>query len=189
MAELARKIYRMLGLAFPILYFIYTKKVTLIIILIPLIFFVLYELLRKLFPRLNKFYFKYLKWITKKKEKTGLTGTTSLLVSFLLTILFFEKNIAIFAMTFSVLGDAASSLIGKKFGKIKLIGKKTLEGSIGFFIISLIAGIILVNLGLKLNYFIIFTGALAAALAELFSYKIDDNLTISIISALAMSLI
>jgi len=189
MAELARKIYRMIGLIFPILYFVYTKKVMLVIILISLIVLFLYEILRFGFPQLNKFYFKYLKTIAKKKEKKALTGTTYLLASFLLTVFLFEKNIAILAMTFSILGDAASSLIGKKFGKTKLIKKRTLEGSLGFFIISLIAGIVLINLGLKLKYPVIIIGALAATLAELFSYKIDDNLTISLISGLVMSLV
>ncbi len=190
MPEIARKIYRMLGLLFPILYFIYTKKVMLVIILISLGVFVLYELLRFSFPQLNKLYFRYLKIITKKKEKKAMTGTTYLLISFFFTILLFKKNIAIAAMTFSVVGDAASSLIGKKFGKTKLISKpkKTFEGSTAFFISSLIAGLIFVYFGLEINYIVMFMGILAATIAEILPFSIDDNLTISIISGLAMSL-
>lgn len=189
MGEIARKTYRMLGLIFPIIYFIYTKKVTLFILVIGLAIFALYDILKIMIPSLSKFYFKYLKWISKKKEKRGLTGTTYLLISFLLTVFLFEKNIAIAAMTFSVMGDAASSLIGKKFGKNKLIGKRTFEGSVAFFIASLIAGLIFLYFGLEITYGIMFIGILAATIAELLPIQIDDNLTISIVSGLVMSLI
>jgi dolichol kinase len=86
-----------------------------------------------------------------------------------------------------VFGDAAATLVGVKWGRIKL-GQRSLEGSIAFFLICLIVGLGLLRV-LMLNLNIVLIGALAAALIELLPLPFDDNLTVPIFSALVMSLI
>jgi len=75
-------------------------------------------------------------------------------------------------------GDALSTLAGKKFGKRK-IGAKTLEGSFACFAGALAAGIFFVSPAIAV------AGAVAATLAELVP-RIDDNLVIPIVAGLAM---
>lgn len=191
MNEILRKLYRCLGLIFPILYLFYSKNIILIILGVISAIFVIFEILRFKFSIITKKYFKYLSAIAKEREKKNISGTTYVLISELLTVILFEKSIAITAIFFLILGDAASSLIGK-YGRIK-IWNKTLEGSISCFIVCFIVGMILLK-----NIYIVFFGALAATLIELIpiyikinkkKFYLDDNLSIGLVSGLVMSLV
>ena len=79
-----------------------------------------------------------------------------------------------------ILSDPIASLVGRSFGKFKLVGEKTLEGSIVFFIIT---AIVLINF--EFTSFKVMFVASGATLIELFSKEIniDDNLLIPLVSA------
>ena len=66
--------------------------------------------------------------------------------------------------------------------------KKTIEGSLACFMACFVVGFIL-SLLLDINLMVVLIGSIAATLAELFTVKLDDNLTISIIAAIVMSLL
>lgn len=57
----------------------------------------------------------------------------------LLIAIFPVQKIALGAMLVTVIGDAFSTLVGKRFGKTKLLGEKSLEGSAAFFFSAEIA--------------------------------------------------
>jgi dolichol kinase len=143
--------------------------------------------LRFEFPSINQVIFRYLKPIVKEEEKKRILGTTYFIFAALLVVWLFKKPIAITSISFAVFGDAAATLVGVKWGRIKL-GQRSLEGSIAFFLICLIVGLGLLRV-LMLNLNIVLIGALAAALIELLPLPFDDNLTVPIFSALVMSLI
>jgi len=87
------------------------------------------------------------------------------------TIVIFQRpEIILGAMIVAVYGDAASTIIGTRFGRHKIAGKKTLEGTIGGIAASLVF----------LSFLYPLPTAAAAAtigmLAELL--PIDDNFTI-----------
>ncbi len=188
MAECWRKLYRCLGLIFPILYLFLSKNIILTFLVVITFVFIIIEILRFKFPIITEKYFKYLSAIAKEKERTNISGATYVLVSSLLTILFFEKNIAITALFFLILGDSVASLVGQRFGKIKIFNK-TLEGSIACFFACFIIGNILLYLGIAINEMLIFFGALAATITEILPLRIDDNLTVALASGLVMSLV
>jgi len=132
---------------------------------------------------LNKVFSKILREDESIKDKFKLSGAIYVFISALLCTIFFTKIIAITAMTVLILGDTAAALVGKKIGKIKFksLGK-TLEGSIAFFIISVI-GVFLISMILEVNHGYIIaaiSGIFIATLVELISKKIfiDDNLSI-----------
>ncbi len=138
--------------------------------------------------RINISIFKYLFQrffgpIVRASENKKLTGATSVFISGFLTVLIFEKNIAIFAMLTLSLADATAALIGKKWGKRKLFDK-TLEGSITFLIISIALAMLLPNL-FRLGAIV---AAIVATLVELLPSPIDDNLMIPISIATTLSL-
>jgi len=192
MAEGWRKLYRCAGLIFPILYIFYSKNLVLGILSILTFMVIIIEILRFNFPSMTKKYFKYFGAIAKKKEKDRISGTTYVLVAILLIILFFEQSIAIAAIFFLILGDAAASLFGQKYGRTKILNK-SLEGSLAMFVVCLISGFFLLWIGLDLTPNLVIVGSLAATAAELIPLKkksiIDDNLTIGIISGLVMLLL
>ncbi len=187
MSLICRKLYRLSGIIFPIIYYFTDKRLILIILSSTLFFLVLLELLRFEFPSINQVIFRYLKPIVKEEEKKRILGTTYFIFAALLVVWLFKKPIAITSISFAVFGDAAATLVGVKWGRIKL-GQRSLEGSIAFFLICLIVGLGLLRV-LMLNLNIVLIGALAAALIELLPLPFDDNLTVPIFSALVMSLI
>jgi dolichol kinase len=88
-------------------------------------------------------------------------------------------------------GDPVAGLIGRRYGRVRLIGRRTLEGSLAFV---LSAGFVCWLL-LKIQYptlrpaaFIALAGASAGAIAELLSGTwLDDNLTVPLSVASATS--
>jgi len=93
--------------------------------------------------------------------------------------------IGIVAMSY---GDGFASLIGTKFGKRKYNifgGKKSIEGSISMFIITILVSLIaLYYYGVEINVFVIVVISFVATLVEGITPKGLDNLTVSFSSAL-----
>jgi glycerol-3-phosphate acyltransferase PlsY len=117
----------------------------------------------------------------RRTETNKFNGSTFLCLAFFIVVFCFSRNVAITAMFFLSLGDAAAELGGKNFGRLKIYGK-SLEGTLAFFLVAFLIAYVLFE-----NWQIACIGALAGALVELFSFDLDDNLTVPIGSALALS--
>ncbi|UCB57538.1 MAG: hypothetical protein JSV30_02850 [Candidatus Omnitrophota bacterium] len=184
-----RKLYRLAGLVFPLVYFFTDKGTTLFWLSLVTFLFLILEIFRFLFPQFNRRIFNALGAILKEEEAHHkVLGSTYFLFGSLLTVIFFEKSIAIAALLFLIFGDAASALAGIRWGKIK-IGKKSFEGSVAFFIASGLVAVILKYTYLGLSLRVSLLGAFAATLVELLPIPVDDNLSISLCSALVMAIL
>ncbi|MFH1548332.1 MAG: hypothetical protein ABID32_03350, partial [Candidatus Omnitrophota bacterium] len=141
----------------------------------------------------NKWAFKHLNPLFKPKEKSHLVGTTYFLLGTLIAVIFAPKYIAILSLTFLAISDVAAAFVGERCGRIKIFNNKTLEGSTAFFLTALLIGIVFMQLPLMrtegLNLQLILWGSLTATLVELFSYKVDDNLSIPVIASLVMTIL
>jgi len=119
-------------------------------------------------------------------EERPAKGAILFLVGSLTSIILFGKNMKIVSATIIILalGDSVSTLIGKNFGehKIPYNKMKSLEGSVAGFAFALLGAQIFVGLQLAI------LGALTAMLTESLPINIDDNITIPVISGLAMTL-
>lgn len=183
-----RKLYRLTGLAIPLIYYFTNKKLTLSILAVVTILVGTTEILRFCLPAFNQKIFRYFSLILKEQEKKRISGTTFFLIASLLTVFIFEKAIAITALTFAVFGDAISAMAGGLFGRIR-IREKSLEGSLACFILCFLLGIILISINVEVNIKLVFFGALAATLIEVLPLGIDDNLTIPLFTGLIMELV
>ncbi|CDG66042.1 MAG: hypothetical protein PWQ15_1235 [Methanobacterium sp.] len=105
-------------------------------------------------------------------------------IGIILTLSLFQFNMGIAnaAILILLFGDSASTLIGRRWGKMRLSfqPKKTLEGSLAFLVVSLVVSLTQVPLVPAL------AGAIGGTITEAYS-PIDDNITIPLISALVMS--
>jgi glycerol-3-phosphate acyltransferase PlsY len=117
----------------------------------------------------------------RRTETNKFNGSTFLCLAFFLVIFCFSRNVAITAMFFLSLGDAAAELGGKNFGRLKYFGK-SLEGTFAFFLVAFLIAYVLFD-----QWQIALIGAVAGALVELLSFELDDNLTVPIGSAFALS--
>lgn len=191
----ARKAYRVIvGSIFPTVYYFTPKWVPISIIGFFLLLISILEVERHIHPGLWPFILKRPYGKIFKKEPGKILGTTYFLLGSLITIIFFEKSIAISVLLFTVFGDAMSTIVGVKYGKIKLFGNKTLEGSLSFFLICLVVGIGLIYLPrlrilYNLNFFLILFGAVAAAFMEVLPLRVDDNLSVPIFSGIVMEIV
>jgi len=144
------------------------------------------ELIRLNNKKYNNYLFKEFRLYLKEKEREKFSTIPLFFIGILLPLLFFRKEIAFPAVLFLIYGDFFAELIGIKFGKTKIFREKSLEGSLGCFVSCVIIGLIL-----NLSWILILAGSLAATLSELYSklIKLDDNLTIGVISGLVMGLV
>lgn len=183
--ELRRKSIHLLGLIFPILY-VFTTQHTATIAVGALLAIVLgVELLKVLLPAFRGIFMRIFSPMLRSQERRGgLTGATYYLIGSFLCILLFDKMLAIVCLCFLTLGDLFAALIGKQWGRIKLFSRKSLEGSLACFIVCTAVALLI-----GLHPVVAIVGALVATLIELLPTGVDDNVTIPLISGLAMHLL
>lgn len=191
--EILRKLVHLSSLWISILYF-YTDKELMLSILIPLSILVLIiDLSRRFISPFHHFINNIIGNIMRDEEKKNiaLVGATYLVISSALTIFLFSKEIAIFALSVLSISDACAALIGKRFGKTKLIGEKSLEGSVTFFVSAVLVGLALIKFySFSFSIEALFFSSLAATLIELFAKKmhIDDNFTIPLVIGIVFTI-
>ncbi|MGB9765412.1 MAG: glycerol-3-phosphate acyltransferase [Candidatus Saccharicenans sp.] len=150
------------------------------------LFFLLADLIRLSSSRVNFFFFQRIKNIFKNKEQKKFSSITIFLFALFLTILIFEKNVAILAAAFLTFGDFFSKFFGIKFGRRKIFNK-SLEGSLAHFTACLEAAYLLSHyLGTPFQVYL--AGAAAATVFELLPLGVDDNFSVSLLSASVMTL-
>lgn len=196
-SEVQRKAFHLVGLAIPIGYLFFPEEGQAKAILLgAMIFGVFIDVFRLSEPRLRHFLNSLIGAIMRPHERTDLLGSTCLLISSTMTALIFPKSVAVAALCLLIGGDTAAALIGKRFGRIRIFGSKTLEGTLAFLATGIIlsAGVSLAGQrfwpevqGLSLSAGTI--GALVGALVEAVPFPIDDNFAVPIISGVAMVLV
>ena len=138
-------------------------------------------------PRVNRWLFEHFKGFTKEKERDRLSTTTLFLVAAFLTIVLFDRTVAIPALLFLTVGDPIAEIVGVSYGRLRILRGKTLEGTAAGAAACFVAGsplLLVHDLGLSLP--VLAVGAVAAAVTELLPFPIDDNFTIPFGSAVAM---
>jgi len=185
--EVARKTIHLSSISIPVIYYFISRDIALLL-LVPLFTgFFLVELLKNFYPPVSKWYHKTFDAMLRTHElekKPYLNGATFITLGALILVLFFPKIIVVASFSMVSISDTFAAVIGKAFGKHRL-GEKSIEGTLAFFLSSLL----IVALVPELNMLIGIVMAISATLTEAFivrigSFKIDDNLSIPLVSAL-----
>lgn len=113
------------------------------------------------------------------------TGATYILLSVCFTVALFSKPIAVAALAFIIVGDTLAALVGRKLGRHSWFGRKTVEGSLACLAGTIVVAFLAPELALPVSLF----GALVAAVVETLSITIDDNISVPIVSGVAMTLL
>jgi dolichol kinase len=95
--------------------------------------------------------------------------------------LFQSQEIVLGALCVAVYGDAASTIVGMRFGRHRIAGKKTLEGTLGGILVSSAFLLALFQWPVAL------AAAVVGMAAELL--PIDDNFTIPVAVGLTLSIL
>jgi dolichol kinase len=91
--------------------------------------------------------------------------------------------VAALGLTVLGLADPAAGLVGRRFGRIKLVHGRSLEGTTAFVLVGALACLGLLTLchptlGWSAAVGLTLAAVIPGALAELFAHKIDDNLLV-----------
>jgi dolichol kinase len=178
--ELLRKIIHLLTSLIPVIYLISMNKEQMSFLCISLfMLFLAGDLLRIYVIQLGRIFDKVFGKLLRPAEKEKkLTGATYLLLGFSIVAVFFEKEVAVISMLILSVCDSLAAIVGRSFGRRKWFGK-TVEGSLTFFLATLfITGFFNDKFGINI------LGAALLTVVELLSGKLNDNLTIPIVSGL-----
>jgi len=182
-----RKLYRYSALIFPaLIYPVFGYGAFRSVLLVSAGMAFVVEYLRFHVPKVNEYVKRLFAPVGRPREAEHVSSTTTFLLGSAIASLFPEPIGAI-SMVMLILGDAWATLCGIKFGRRHLIGGKTLEGSLGCFVISCLSCFLM---GKLFNYPLSMVQSLAAALAVTMVEALTpmglDNLTMAPVAALVL---
>ena len=186
--HLARRFYHVLGLLVILVIFHNVDRVAAlrmlalaIAIIVPLDFF------RLRAEPLNRLLMGAFRPFLRDSEEKSLTGMTYLLCGVFLTIALFPREIATLSLFMLAFGDPSASLVGVRWGRDKLIGSKSLQGTLASFVVcTIVAAIFFFSREIMLPRLALASvlAGLIGAIAELFPFgKLDDNFSFPLLSA------
>ncbi len=183
--ELVRKLIHLFSLSIPIIYYFIPRGDAILILSILTAVALILDLTRYLSPSVGRVFYKYFGFLLRKHEldssKKNLNGATYVFISALICVILFPKVLFITAFTILIISDTMAALIGRKFGKHRLLSK-SLEGTLAFFISASIVVFFTPKVqDLPTEYIIGIISAAVGAIVENISFGFaDDNLAIPI---------
>lgn len=190
-----RKLYRLVLLLVVIIYYYWPKKYVILSVSIAFALVLTLDLIRLTKPSTNevvKKIFKpfaiFMRYIAKKEELRDFSGTTYSLMGCTIIVITMPKAIGITAILFNIFGDLFATIVGKTIGKVNIVNNKTLEGSTACFV-SMFLVVLWSHFKLFLPWIPGLAGAFIGTVIELVALKLNDNLTIPILSGVTMWLL
>lgn len=145
------------------------------------------EMIKRISPKAKERVMRFFSAIAHPHEYDKINSATWYGVALLLLSLM-PLPLGIIAVAVLGFGDPAAALVGRKFGRIKVPGNRTLEGSLTFFAVGTLAAwsaLAVMHPLADLGSTLIVSASAAAcgAVGELAGKFPDDNLTIPVASA------
>jgi dolichol kinase len=118
-------------------------------------------------------------------EEEKINSATWYSTALLIISLSQSKMICSIAVIVLGLADPLAGIVGRKFGKIRLVGGRSLEGSLTFILVGALSTFFLLNifyssLDIVNIYILSIMAGIFGAIGELFGGTIDDNITIPV---------
>ncbi len=144
-----------------------------------------FEVGRGLKPSVNDLVVRRLPFF-KDTERWQVTGATYMALSATFIVFVFDKQITVLALLFMSVGDPLAALVGVRDRRVRVFGK-SLAGTGAFAGGSVAAGALAsLHPDVQLMWWIV-PGAIVAALVELAPLPVDDNFTVPLVAAVAMT--
>jgi len=190
MKHIGRKLYHLFGgLGLLSLYYLLGRRNALVCYGLLFMVVLAVDITRLRVPAFNQFIQTRLSSFIRKNEANKITGTAPYVLGIGLTLLFYRTDIATAAICFLAFGDVAATTVGERYGRTKIVGDKSLEGTLAFAVIAVASGLALPLVGVHLAPGLIAAGSFVAAGVELVPLRVNDNLVIPVVSGGAMELI
>lgn len=186
--HLARKTWHMLGVLLMIaIHERVSREMAITLLLLTMLVFVVPDILRQYSTKLNEIFIGLFQTVIRESEVHKLSGNSYLISGVLLLVLLFPAKIVTLTMFFLAFADPIASCIGIRYGKDKILGQKSLQGTVAAFVVcTLITFIYIRSYSLMTENILAVSvvAGLIGALSELLPIgKLDDNLTLPLMSA------
>lgn len=190
MKHIGRKLYHLFGgLGLLSLYFLLGRPFALAVYALLFLIVLSVDLIRLRIPAFNEYVMTRFSSFIRASEARKLTGTPPYVLGIGLSLLLYRTDIATAAICFLAFGDVAATAVGERYGRTKIAGEKSLEGTAAFILAAVVVGSLLPLAGIHPGMGIVLAGALAAAGVELLPLPVNDNLAIPLVSGGMMELI
>jgi dolichol kinase len=178
--ELARKAFHISTTSLPLLVWLAPRRLALAV-LVPAACLALTVDLVRLNVRGPRYHFLRLtRTMLRSHERRSITGGTYMAVSYAAALVLFPTPVAVAAMLFNGLGDAAAALVGKRFGRHRTSWGKSWEGFGAALVVNLAVGLTIAALSPALAPAGAVLGALTAAAVEFAPLPLDDNVRVTL---------
>jgi diacylglycerol kinase (CTP) len=189
--HLARKFWHFAGvIMIAVCYHNMTRSVALQVLTVSGSLVIVFDFLRQTKPNLNRIIVAALGPLMRDNEKNQLTGATYLVVGVFIIVFFFTRDIVMLSLLFLAFADPIASYFGIKYGKDRLFGRKSFQGTLAaFFTCLLVAGTYFYSHNLMTDRLLIVSvlAGLAGAIAEAIPIgRLDDNLVLPVFSAIML---
>lgn len=185
-ALIRRKTAHLLGAILLVITYFNGIESSLILIYLGALFYSAYELLKWRFNREFASLSRAFRFVGSPEYEWNLpyVGPLFFGLGTILVLLLFKYPIAFAAIAILTVGDSVAAIVGAIFGKatLQINYKKSVEGTLSGFVAAFLAAMLFVS------PIVAFVGAFVGMMMEALPIPADDNLTIPISAAIAMTL-
>lgn len=186
--HLARRVWHFLGVLMIFTLYLFVPPSQAPLVAIPIAAVMIgFDWLRLRRPALNRFFQWAVRPFLREDERHKLAASSAMMAGVTLIICLFPRNVVLLTLLFLALGDPAASYFGIRYGKDKLIGNKTLQGTLGAFGVCFILSLLFFtqwDLMTDRLFIACLLAGLIGAVAELVPiWKLDDNFVFPVVSA------
>jgi dolichol kinase len=178
--ELARKTLHVASVLLPLLVWLAPRWLALAVLLPTAAVALGVDWTRLRYRGPRYWFLRYTRRMLRHHERRRFAGATWMAVAYALAVLLFPRPIAVLAMLFNGLGDAAAALVGKRFGRHRTSSGKSWEGFAAGLGVNVAVALAISTLAPTLPLVAALAGAFAAALLELLDLPADDNLRVTL---------
>jgi len=186
--HLARKVWHFFGvIAIMVIYHNVTRPVALQLLMLLGSFVIFVDLLRQRVDWLNRFAVRAVGPLMRDSEEKSLTGASFLMIGVFICVALFPTNVVKLSLLFLAVADPLASYFGVRYGRDKIFGNKSLQGSAAAFLAcTLVSGGYYLSQDLMVERLVVvsllsgFIGAVSEAVPV---GKLDDNLVLPVLSS------
>lgn len=186
--HLARRIWHFCGVMF--IFALYSRlapKQALITATVVSVALIALDIGRLYVPMLNRRLTWIFKPILRSSELHRVTGATAMLIGVTIIIYIFPKPVVMLSLLFVAVADPLASYFGVRFGRDKLVGEKSVQGTSAAFVACFFLALgycFAMDLMTERLFIVSLLAALIGAASELVPVgRLDDNFVFPVLSA------
>ena len=145
------------------------------------------DIVRLFIPRFNRTLTWLFRPFMREHEQDRVAGLSYMLAGVIFIVLLFSRNVVLLSLLFLAFADPLASFFGIRYGRDKLIGEKSLQGSLAAFVTCFLLSLgffYVMDLMRERLFIVCLVAGMIGAIGELVPVgKIDDNFVFPCLSA------